>query len=431
MKNQTKVIVAGMIGNALEAYDYMLYGVFAVIIAKHFFPATDPRAALLASLAAFAAGFVMRPFGGILFGHIGDKYGRKKALTLSILLMAVPTFIIGTLPSYSQVGIFAPIMLVLCRLLQGLCAAGEYSGAAIFVIEHNGKSRAGYAGSLIVSSSIIGALTAMALGAFALSPGMPEWAWRALFMFGIVVGAAGFYVRQKIDESPEYKKMAAAKIIVKSPLKEAIFNSPRAVLSVVIIGGVAGALSYSLITYMNVYLQKVVGLAVNHSMLFNIVGLLVFMFATPFVGRIADKLSPSRVLSYGAWAVILGIYPVYFLLQSPEPGNILKAQVLLGLICACFTAPVNAFMNELFPPRFRYSGVSFSYNLGMALLGGTMPVASTLFIQWTGSPMAPAFYTMAGGALTLFAVYLGKTALIQSKPKAGKDIDLDLKERAA
>jgi len=212
MSNKKKVIIASVLGNALELYDFSLYGIFVPLFATLFFPTGNPTVALLASLATFAVGFLTRPLGGILFGYLGDRFGRKNALLISIMLMALPTLIISFLPTYAQIGILAPILLLLCRLLQGLCAGGEYTGASIFIIEHLGKSRRGLAGSLISASGAIGSLIAMLLGAALLQPGLPEWSWRIPFLMGAFLALIGFYIRRSLQESPEFTELLVQQV---------------------------------------------------------------------------------------------------------------------------------------------------------------------------------------------------------------------------
>jgi len=220
--NHKKAILAAMIGNALEYYDVMLYGFFAAALAPLFFPTTNHFVSITASLGTFAAGFLMRPLGGILFGHLGDRYGRRMALAFSILLVTVPTLTIGLLPTYEYIGIAAPIILVVCRLLQGLCVGGEYSGAAIFVIEHSKKKQEAFAGSVLCATGFLGGFLGTILGLICTLPYMPTWSWRIPFLIGSIIGLIGYYIRTQVDESPAYSQAMKRGEIIKSPLRDVI-----------------------------------------------------------------------------------------------------------------------------------------------------------------------------------------------------------------
>ena len=226
MKNKT--LFAAIVGNALEYYDFTLYGFFAAFLSPLYFPSADPKTSIIASFGAFAAGFLMRPVGGLIFGHLGDRYGRKYALLVSILLMTLPTFTIGITPEYSQIGFWAPLIIILSRLLQGICTVGEYTGATVLIAEYTGQHQPGFACSLLPASSLIGAILATCLGAFCLLDFMPSWTWRLPFIMGVGFGLFGFYLRQQINESPTFTALAKEHNISKSPalkiLKEQKMN---------------------------------------------------------------------------------------------------------------------------------------------------------------------------------------------------------------
>jgi MHS family proline/betaine transporter-like MFS transporter len=304
MSSRFKVALSSMAGNMLEFYDFYLYGTFASILAGLFFPSYDATAALIASLGTFAAGYLMRPIGAVVFGHLGDRLGRKRALTLSIFFMAIPTLVIGLLPTYHTIGIFAPIILFSCRLLQGVCAGGEYNGAAIFTIEHMKKDQDGFAGSLMSVSGGGGGLLATFLGALFMHPSMPSWSWRIPFIFGAFLGVVGYYIRKKIGESPAFKEEVSKKPL-SVPLLKAFQQYPVSILCCV--GGAAfsGALSSTFVVYMNIYLTKVVGLTLNHSLWFNSFGLLIFVASAPLAGFLSDRFGKPKIMTISAIALIL------------------------------------------------------------------------------------------------------------------------------
>lgn len=407
MKSKNRIVLASVLGNALELYDFSLYGIFAPLFATLFFPTYNSTTALLASLMTFAVGFFMRPLGGILFGHLGDRFGRKNALSLSIILMALPTLTIGFLPTYSQIGLWAPFILLLCRLLQGLCAGGEYNGASIFIIEHLGTSRSGLAGSLISASGAIGSLIAMILGATLLQSHLPSWSWRIPFLLGAFLAFIGFYIRRRLQESPEFLELQKPiqRSSVNIPLLMALRNYPLSIFRAFAVGAFANVLANTLVVYLNVYLTKVVGISIAHSMFFNSIGLFVVIFMIPFIGWLSDKVGQVILMRIGAVLVMSSIYPLFLLLNSGTNEKIISVQISLAILMSLFLGPSNAFMNRLFPASTRYSGIAFGYCLGMAVMGGTMPAISTYLIATTGDIMAPAYYLIVCGFIGFLAVY--------------------------
>lgn len=403
MKNK-RVITTSVIGNALEFYDFTLYGVFAVIIAQLYFPSVDPLTAILSSWGAFAAGFIMRPFGAMFFGAVGDKFGRKKALTLSIIGMGIPTLLIGLLPTYEQIGIVAPAFLVICRLIQGLCTGGEYNGAAIFALEHVGKNKPGFFGGLITGSCVIGALIATGLGALVANSSDPEFYWRYTFVFGAIISLVGFYVRRSVAESPEYineqKKESKEKIGFSFIFK----NMKKEMLVSLLIGCLNGGLSYTLFGFFNSYLKNYIGVALANAMLFSLVGLSAFMIFSPILGYLMDSFGRRRYFMLATSVVpILGSVS-FFVVQSATIESIILSQVLLGLATAAIAGPQHAFVQCLFPVRSRYLGISFTFCLGMALCGGTAPMILTYFIEKTGSYFFPAIFISSLSFLLFFAI---------------------------
>ena len=388
MNNRTKVVLAGMTGNALEFYDFTLYGFFASLIARSFFPYSDENSftALLLALTIYAVGFLMRPLGAIVFGHIGDKYGRKKALSLSVMLMAIPTTLIGFLPDYATIGILAPIILTLCRLMQGLCTGGAYNGAAIFVIEHQ-KERRGFAGGLITSSCAIGAL----LGAFVgyvctLQDHIFGFeSWRLPFILGMVIGFVGAYIRRQLDESPVFveamAKQAAQeknKPVDKVPLFDALAKHWRSVVCIMGMAWLNGVMYYAAFNYMSIYLREEHNWAVHDTLPMSSVALVVYALLTPFAGSLADRRGPVGLMRPAAIAVLFLAVPVFMMISTGQVWMIVTAQVIYAMLAAFFSGPLNFFMQSLFPVEDRYSGISFSYSLGMAIFGG-----STLLIMET------------------------------------------------
>lgn len=238
MKKSYKAIFAAMVGNALEYYDVMLYGFFATMLAPLFFPTENQTISIISSFGTFAAGFLMRPLGGMIFGHLGDKFGRQKALVLAIFLVTIPTFTIGILPTYVEIGIAAPIILVICRLLQGLCVGGEYSGASIFVIEYSKKGQETFAGSILTASGLFGGVIGTFLGFICTLSFMPSWGWRIPFLLGSLMGLVGYYIRKNVNESPDFMRHKNEKV-AKVPLFLVFQNRKINLLCTIGIGAVS------------------------------------------------------------------------------------------------------------------------------------------------------------------------------------------------
>jgi len=401
-QSQRRVIVASALGNALEFYDFTLYGVFATVIAKLFFPSTDPTASLLASWGAFAAGFLMRPFGATVFGFIGDRLGRKNALTVSLLLMGVPTLVIGLLPSYEAIGILAPVILICCRLLQGLCTGGEYNGAAIYALEHQRGGSKGFAGGVITGSCVVGALLATFLGSIVTGSNMPEEAWRLPFLFGSLICFLGFYMRRTLEESPEFNTWQSVPTQHRWSFFQVFKIMKGAMFMTFLIGCLNGVLSYTLFGFMNAYLSHYQGIPIQKAMQLNIPGLLTFMIGSPLLGLLFDRLGSKPYYKFAITYLITVALPIYFLAQSGSTLLIILAQVMLGVATASIAGPQHAFVQRLFPVPARYLGISVSFCAGMALCGGTTPMVLTYLINKTQNLYLPAFYLSA--VTTVFAV---------------------------
>lgn len=391
---QRKLLFACTLGNALEFFDFTLYGVFASLIARIYFPDVDPTASLLKSLGAFAVGFLARPFGGLFFGYIGDKFGRKRALSLSILLMGVPTFTIAFLPGYETLGVTASIIVVLCRICQGLCTGGEYNGAAIFALEHFGK-KPGYIGGYITASCVIGALLATSLASFVQRPDMPEWAWRMPFFLGGFISILGYYVRRNLSETPEFLKFVSSRKTQKVPILESLRLHKKECFMTFAIGSLNGTLSYTLFGFLNIYLSKYFGIPLEQALQLNILGLLTFMVGCPILGAAYDRFGGRIFLRLAAFGITLGIVPVFMCLSESAYSLIICGQIGLGLFTASIAGTSHAAMQSLFPINERYSAISFFFSIGMGIFGGLAPMLYVKGIDdYHFSMMFPAYFLM-------------------------------------
>jgi len=391
-KEQKKVLFISILGTALEFYDFTLYSVFAISIGKTFFPADREIVSILSAFGAFAAGFIMRPFGGILLGYLGDTVGRRFALMISILLMGIPAFITGILPSYASIGILAPLIIILSRLIQGLSAGGEFNGAAIFVLEHfKGSKKEGFLSALISSAGGAGALLALILGSIANHTSMPDGAWRVPFILGAGISILGFFLRQKIDESPEFK-LKPQKTKAKGVFKTILKKYPLSFALVLSIGALDGSLAYLLVGFMNVYLNHFVGFQVSSSMLLSSFGLIFYLIMTPLIGSIYDKMSPYYFFKLAFFFLIITSIPVFYLLQSQTLFLTFLGIFLLATMFASISGSQHAFMQNLFPTDQRYRGIAFGFNLGSCILGGTAPMLLTWLIDKFHNLSIPGYY---------------------------------------
>jgi len=408
-----KIVFTSVIGNALEFYDFTICGVFITTLSKVFFPSIDPTLSLFASFFAFSAAFWTRPFGAYVFGYIGDRLGRKKALTLSVSLMGLPTFFIGILPGYEILGIAAPLILILCRMLQGLCTGGEYNGAAIFALEHAANKRPGFISGFISASCVLGAITATIAGAIVSLSFMPSWAWRVPFLFGAVVSVVGYYVRRACSESPEY---VGLKELPKNLPILTVFKESKAPFFVnIVTGGMNGVLSYTLFAFLTVYLSRYVQVPLEKGIFLNIFGLFSFMFFCPVFGSLSDKLTPRRSILFSLGLVFCLSFLSFALLQSPQLYSLILGQVLLGLLVAAFVGPSHAFMQTLFPAKTRYSGIALSFCIGMAITGGSTPMLLTYLIDASQNLYVPAFLLMGYAVFTSLVLFMAQFYISEQK----------------
>ncbi|MBA3813510.1 MAG: MFS transporter [Alphaproteobacteria bacterium] len=408
MKKNYKAIIAAMIGNALEYYDVMLYGFFATMLAPLFFPTDNQAISIISSLGTFAAGFIMRPLGGLIFGHLGDKFGRRHALVLAILLVTIPTFTIGILPTYAEIGLIAPIILILCRLLQGLCVGGEYSGASIFVIEYSKKGKESFAGSILCAAGFFGGVLGTLIGFLCTLSCMPSWGWRIPFLIGSVFGLMGYYIRTTVNESPDFTRQKDEKI-ASVPLFSILKNKKRNLFCTMGIGATSLIPLYLASVYMGYILSSELHVPTSEVMLISVALNIFLIVLLPSMGLLADKIGKEQLMICTCAFSILVAYPLFFALQADlSLFNIIVAQATLGIITAGFGAPSMALLSTYFPVHERYSGIGVGYALGGALLGGTAPLIVLTLVNWLDLPFAPAYYLMFSGILGITCIIGGR-----------------------
>ena len=396
---------AGIVGNVLEWYDFAAFGFLAPYIATAFFPADDEFAGLIKTFAIFAVGYLMRPLGAILFGHIGDRVGRREALLLSVLMMIVPTILLGMLPTYEAVGLTAPILLLLLRLIQGLSIGGEFTASATFVSELAPAGRKGLHASLTMLGAILGILLGSGV-AMVLSTGLGEeamasWGWRIPFLMGVLLGAVAFWMRRSMSSSPEMKEIHARKEERKHPLIEVLKNHRPATLRLASVVVMQGASFYVVFVWLSTYLKEIIQHPVSNPLMLNTLGLACLLPVIPLAGWLSDRFGRRALLMTAGFGILLSAWPLFTVFQQGEDGLILAGLVLFALFIGMAQGPTPAMMTELFPPEVRLTGIGIGYNVTLALFGGTAPLISTWLISTTGVTSAPAFYLMAAAVISL------------------------------
>jgi MHS family proline/betaine transporter-like MFS transporter len=403
-----KTVLAGAIGNVLEWYDFALFGYFAPVLSRLFFPASDPSLSLIATFGVFAVGFLARPLGALLFGYWGDTRGRRAALAWSIILMALPTCLVGLLPTYAQVGLAAPLILTALRFLQGLSVGGEFTGSVTFLVEHAASTERGYIGSWAGFSAQIGALLGSGVGtlmtASLSSDDLQQWGWRIPFVVGSVIALVGWYLRRRIPESPAFERLQQAGVVSSSPVRE-LFRSYRApllqVIGLVLLHGVGFYIFY---VFLPSYLTKVTDLPMGTALLINTMCMALLAILIPCMGKLSDRVGHRWVLASGAAGLALGTVPFFLWLSSGHLALIVAAQVLITVFVSAYMGPFFAIVAVLFPVARRYTGLSTSYNIASALFGGTAPLVATVIMERSGSVLAPGWYVSLCAVLSLIAL---------------------------
>lgn len=403
-----KTLVAGAIGNVLEWYDFALYGYFAPVLAFLFFPSERPSVSLLSAFGVFAIGFLARPLGALLFGHWGDRVGRRAALAWSVILMGIPTCAVGLLPTYETIGIAAPVILTGCRFLQGLSVGGELTGSVTFLVEHAAPSQRGYIGSWVGFSAQVGALLGSGVGALVTSSltqeALHQWGWRVPFLLGSLIALVGWYLRTRVPESPAFEQVRQAGALSSSPIREVFTHHQVAVAKVIGLMLLHGVGFYLLYVYLTTYLVTVTTVPLGTLLVMNTVCMTLLALLIPIMGKLSDTVGQKPLLVVGATGLALTAYPLFIWLISNHLPLMLTAQVLMTVLMSCYLGPFFAFVVELFPTPQRYTGLSIGYNIASALFGGTAPVVATLFIEWSGNSLAPGMYVSACAILSLIVV---------------------------
>lgn len=409
-----KVILASFVGTTIEWYDFYLYGTAAALVFNViFFPSFDPLVGTIAAFGTFAAGFLARPIGSVVFGHFGDRLGRKKMLVYSLLGMGAATFLIGVLPTYASIGVAAPILLLVLRLLQGFAVGGEWGGAVLMSVEHEQKGKRGLAGSWTQAGSPAGlVLSTIIFAVVTLMPGdsFLAWGWRIPFLFSAVLVMVGLFVRLSVIESPEFKAIAAQGEPAKIPALEAIRKHPVNILLAIAMCLAPFVCFYFFATFMLTYATTTLGMERQSVLWIVAAGGFLELFTIPLAAALSDKVGRGKVFLWGAVLFAAYAYPFFLINESmPGTGTLLITVIIgLGLIHPLMYGPMATLFAELFPPRVRYSGASLGYSIGAVFGGGFAPLIFTalLGLGW-GAVVSIPPYMIVVSVLTFVAVYIG------------------------
>jgi MHS family proline/betaine transporter-like MFS transporter len=389
-----KVVTATLIGNFTEWFDFAVYGAVAVTLGRVFFPTTDPVVSLLASLAVFGVAFVFRPLGGALLGSIGDRHGRRIALSVAVVGISGATTLIALLPSYASIGFWAPVLLVLLRCVQGLSAGGEWTGASAFLAEYAPPGRRGARAALISASGglaiVTGTVSVLILESLLDPAQMQSWGWRLPFLLAAPLGLAGLYLRLRLEETPVYQELRAQDAVATAPLREALRTGRRSLLVAFACASVTGVGFYYLATYFANAMS--VGGSRRTALLVSSGALLFYVVLCPLAGRLSDRIGRRPVYVGGAIAHAVLAVPVLLLVSSGTPWLALLGMCLFAVPQAGLNVMSSIVLVELFPARTRSSGAALAYSLGVGPIAGTAPLVAAALAAGTGSPVAPALY---------------------------------------
>ncbi len=414
-----RVVTASFVGTTIEWYDFFLYGTAAALVFNQlFFPNFSDLAGTLAAFGAFAAGFVVRPLGGVVFGHFGDRVGRKSMLVLSLLIMGLATFALGLLPTYASAGIIAPVLLVILRLLQGFAVGGEWGGAVLMAVEHSPAHRRGFNGSWPQAGSPAGLLLATA--AFAAVSALPQeqflaWGWRIPFLLSALLVIVGLFVRLRLLETPEFTQVKRSETRSRIPILDAVRNHPKN-MALAFGACVAPFLNFYLFAvFVLTYATSELGIPRGTALLAVAIAAGIETFTIPAFAALSDRLGRRAVFLTGTVALALFAFPFFWVIGLGSPVVFAVATIFgLAVIHPMMYGPLAALFTEMFSARVRYSGASLGYQIGGILGGGFAPLILTSLLAATGGPWAIPPYIIAAALVTFVAVYLATKAKTQS-----------------
>jgi MFS transporter, MHS family, proline/betaine transporter len=407
-----RAIGASAIGNATEWFDYGVYAYAAVYIGQAFFPSDDPTASTLGSLLVFAVSFLIRPLGGLFWGPLGDRLGRQKVLATTILLMAGATLCVGLLPGYATLGIWAPIGLIVLRMIQGFSTGGEYGGAATFMAEYAPDRKRGFLGSFLEFGTLagftFGALLVLVTEQIIGPDAMADWGWRLPFLVAAPLGLIGIYLRSKLEDTPAFRELeqtGETEHTTSTQFRD-LLSYWRPLLQLMGLVVALNVANYTLLSYMPTYLQTEIGLTSGAALTLIIIGQLIMMALLPLSGALSDRVGRKPMW----WASLIGLFvlaiPMYMLMAQGFVWAII-AFTVLGLLYIPQLSTISAMFPAMFPTHVRFAGFAIAYNISTSLFGGTAPAVNQALINTTGDTLVPAYYMMAAcvvGAIALLRV---------------------------
>lgn len=399
LPSRRRIIMAGLVGNVMEWYDFAVYGYFASVIGHQFFPADDPATSLIAAFGAFAAGFLVRPLGGLLFGRIGDLVGRQRALTLSIITMALPTVLMAFLPTYATLGFAAPFMLVALRIVQGLSVGGEYTSSLVFLVEHapeKGRAFTAIWGAWGATAGILlGSGVGDVLASLLTEEQIATWGWRLPFLMGGLVAGTGYLIRRSMHaDNPSGES--------KSPILESFGKYRKSVLQVSLLNIGYGVGFYAAFVYAVTYIKEIDKLPEGIAFNLNTESMALLLIILPAAAWLSDRFGRKPLLIAGSALLTFGAIPLFHLLHTTDPLTIFWGEVGFVIAIGLLTGGIVAANVELIPPAVRCTGLAFAYNASIGWFGGTTPMIAAWLIATTGDPIMPAYWVAAAGAITLF-----------------------------
>lgn len=414
-----RVAVAASIGTVVEYYDFSIYGYMAVAVGPLFFPSEDPVISLLSSLAAFGVSFVVRPLGGLVFGSLGDRIGRKAILATTILMMGIASAAVGLLPTYATIGVFAPILLVFLRLVQGFSAGGEVGGAATYIAETAPRNRRGFFGSATPIGSALGFASAATLAGLMntfFPDAMASWAWRIPFLVALPLALIGLYVRLRLEDSPEFEKLEDSQDVARTPLRTLLRHYWKPVLRVSALGLAQNAGAFISLTYMSIYLSENLGYEADTALWLIVMGAVAAAIFMPLAGAGSDRTGRRPLL----WVALIG----YVVVPIPAMLIMATSNLPLAVVGMLLLFVPYVFMQaigypsyaEMFPARYRYSGVSTGFNIGALIGGGFSPFIATALVDATGNQLMPA-------VLLIVAAGIGMLGLIGARETSNAELE--------
>ena len=400
-----RVVIAATIGNVLEWFDFVIYGFFAVTIAQVFFPTKSPTVSLLVTFGAFGLAYLVRPLGAIFVGSYTDKHGRKAGLTLSIALMMVGTTLMALTPGYVTIGLAAPILITLARLLQGFSVGGEFGSSVAFLMEH-GSQRRGFAASWQFSSAggitALASLFGVAMTTLLTHDQLLSWGWRVPYFFGMLVGPAGLYIRSRLAETPEFLEAEPSESV---PIRELLTKHPLPVLLSLGISIISNS-SFYILLYIPTYGQKTLHLPAYTGFIATLIGGVVLAVGSPLFGHWSDKIARPRIMVIMAWLFFLTAWPCFYLMSAwPTLAACIIAVSWLQLLKAGYSGVLPSLLGEQFPVATRAIGVALSFSTAVTIFGGFAPFIATWLIAQTGDPLSPSYYLVVTAAMSGLALF--------------------------